>query len=98
MAASKGTRPPAAGKGRQKGVPNKLSRELRDMILLALDAARGVEYLHRQADTSPAAFLTLLGKMLPTTLSGGDGSPLVIKTMNYAERLTTASARIRPSS
>jgi hypothetical protein len=41
MAALKGTRPPAAGKGRPKGAKNKMTAALKDLILGALDEAGG---------------------------------------------------------
>ncbi len=75
MAAVKGTRPPNAGKGRKKGTPNKLTGQLKDMILQALDNAGGVAYLQKQATESPAAFLTLVGKVLPLQVSGDGGGP-----------------------
>jgi hypothetical protein len=43
------------------------------MILQALDASGGVEYLQRTAESHPAAFLSLIGKVLPTTLEGSVG-------------------------
>ena len=73
MAAAKGTRPPNAGKGRQKGVPNKITSELKDMILAALGDAGGVDYLTKQAKENPTAFLTLVGKVLPLQVGAGDG-------------------------
>jgi hypothetical protein len=54
-----------AGQGRQKGTPNKVTKELKDMILGALDDAGGQEYLKRQAEANPGAFLSLVGKCLP---------------------------------
>lgn len=54
-----------AGKGRPKGVPNKLNAQLKDMIIQALDHAGGVEYLITQARDNPTAFMTLVGKVLP---------------------------------
>jgi hypothetical protein len=65
-------KPPNAGKGREKGVPNKVTRELKDMILGALDQAGGIDYLHeRAADPRTAsAFLSLVGKTLPLTVKG----------------------------
>jgi hypothetical protein len=65
MPAPKGTRPPNAGKGRPKGAANTMTRSLRDMILGALDDAGGQAYLAEQAHQNPAAFLTLLGRVLP---------------------------------
>jgi len=56
------TRPPGASR---KGIPNKVTAELRDMIAKALDEAGGVEYLVQQAHANPQAFLSLLGKILP---------------------------------
>jgi hypothetical protein len=79
MAAAKGTRPPNAGKGRPKGVPNKVSGELKEMILLALSERGGVTYLVEQADKNPAAFMTLLGKVLPMQVTGEGGGALRIR-------------------
>lgn len=64
------------GPGRPKGSQNKITRDVKDMILAALDKAGGVNYLTRQATESPAAFMTLLGKVLPTQLTGADGKDL----------------------
>jgi hypothetical protein len=51
--------------GRQKGTPNKVTKALKEMVLGALDDAGGQDYLKRQASENPAAFMTLLGKVLP---------------------------------
>lgn len=69
-------KPPAAGRGRPKGTPNKTTAAVKDMILQALDKAGGVAYLAKQAEKSPAAFLTLVGKVLPLQLTGEDGGPV----------------------
>jgi hypothetical protein len=73
-------KPPAAGKGRKKGVQNKVTRQLKEMILGALDDAGGQDYLHECAldPKTRSAFLTLLGKVLPSEqrLANPDGSPL----------------------
>lgn len=53
------------GPGRGKGNPNKVTKDLRAMILGALDQAGGEVYLANQAEESPAAFLALVGKCLP---------------------------------
>ena len=61
-----------AGKGRPKGTPNKVNAALKDMILGALDQAGGVDYLLVQAHDNPAAFMTLVGKVLPMTVANAD--------------------------
>jgi hypothetical protein len=64
-------RPPEKG-GSRKGIPNKVTKELKDMILTALDGAGGVQYLTERArdPRTASAFLTLVGKTLPLTVKG----------------------------
>src|SRR3954453_5659120 len=80
MPARKGTHPPAAGRGRTKGVPNRLTRELKDMILGALTESGGQAYLVRQASENPVAFMTLLGKVLPLQVAGDPENPITAIT------------------
>lgn len=61
-------KPPRAGMGRPKGAVNKNTKALKDMILGALEGAGGQEYLQRQADENPGAFMALIGKVLPQEL------------------------------
>lgn len=69
-----------AGKGRKPGSKNKFTMAVKEMILGALDKAGGIEYLARQADENPAAFMALVGKVLPTQVTGAgqDGEHLVV--------------------
>jgi len=71
---------PGAGPGRPKGVPNKNTAQLKDMILKALDSAGGADYLERRANDprTAAAFLGLVGKVLPMTIAGDKESPFTI--------------------
>lgn len=67
--------------GRKKGTPNKVTALLKDAILQAGAAAHPdgmVGYLTKQANESPAAFMTLLGKVLPTQISGDEDNPLAV--------------------
>ncbi len=62
-----------AGPGRPLGSKNKMPKQLKEMILGALDQAGGEDYLKAQAEANPGAFMTLIGKVLPTTIQGGEG-------------------------
>ena len=62
--------------GKPKGAVNKVTKELKEMILQALDNAGGVEYLTRRAEDSPVAFLSLIGKVLPMQVVGDPENPL----------------------
>jgi hypothetical protein len=74
----KGT--PKTGGGSRAGVPNKINRDLKEMILGALADAGGQKYLSEQATKNPGAFLTLVGKVLPMQVSGEGGGPVLIVT------------------
>ncbi len=71
------------GGGSRKGKPNKTTGLLKDMILQALDGAGGVRYLQTQAEANPAAFLTLVGKVLPLQVMGDSDHPLIVKVVGY---------------
>jgi hypothetical protein len=66
------------GSGRKKGVPNKINSDLKEMILGALSDVGGRDYLALRAKDTPAAFLTLVGKVLPMQLAGEGGGPVTI--------------------
>lgn len=74
-------KPPNAGKGRKKGVPNKMTKALKEMILEALDGAGGVEYLIEQAAANPTAFLTLVGKVLPLDVNSNHSGQIVAQVV-----------------
>lgn len=58
------------GSGVKKGQQHKVTIELKQMILGALDKSGGQAYLQQQAKDNPTAFLTLIGKVLPLTVNG----------------------------
>lgn len=62
--------------GRQKGTTNRLTADVKAMVLEALDKAGGVSYLLTQAESNPNAFMTLVGKVLPMTVAGDPANPL----------------------
>jgi len=72
--------------GRTKGTPNKMTATLKEMILEALNRKGGVTYLVQQAEASPTAFMTLLGKVLPTQIQGDPNNPLLAGlTISFTE-------------
>jgi hypothetical protein len=64
--------------GRRKGIPNKNTKALKDMILGALEKSGGEEYLVEQAQANPSAFMQLIGKVLPTELKNADAGGFVV--------------------
>lgn len=67
--------------GRKKGTPNKFTAQLKDVIRQAFENAGGVDYLKKQAEENPTAFMTLLGKILPqdVNLGGQKDNPVITK-------------------
>ena len=90
-------KPPNAGKGRKKGVPNKTTALLKDAILKAAEAAgddlpagdekqKGlINYLRVQAKDNPGPFMALLGKVLPLQLTSEGDMTVTFNTLYEAE-------------
>ena len=74
-----GRKPPPI-RGNRKGVPNKNTQAIKDMILGALDQAGGVDYLVERANDpqTASAFLGLVGKVLPMQVTGADGGAVQV--------------------
>lgn len=77
-----GARP---GAGRPKGSLDKGNAAIREMIVEALHGVGGVQYLQTVAASHPAAFLSLIGKVMPTQITGADGDDL--KIVHKVERM-----------
>jgi hypothetical protein len=65
------------GPGRPKGVSNKTTTAIKEMVIAALNKAGGEAYLVKQASDNPTAFLTLVGKVIPLQVAGDPNSPIV---------------------
>jgi hypothetical protein len=85
-------KPPNAGKGRVKGVPNKTTAVLKDAILLAAEEVGqdgsgkgGLKgYLTYVAKSDVKAFSALLGRVLPLQLAGDEDNPVeIVFRTNY---------------
>jgi hypothetical protein len=81
------------GPGRPKGSPNKTTALLKDAILKAAELAGGeatddspgglTAYLQAQALANPGPFMSLLGKVLPTQLTGEGGGPIATDNAHH---------------
>lgn len=74
-----GAKPGERRGGRKKGSPNKNTAAIKDMILQALSNVGGEKYLEKQAKANPGAFMQLLGKIMPTQLTGPNNGPLQVE-------------------
>lgn len=82
----RGSRPGERRGGRQKGVPNKINADLKGMILGALQAVNGEEYLRRVAEVDPRTFCALLGRVLPMTIANADDKGFIVKVITNVPR------------
>ncbi len=72
------------------GQPAKYNQTIKDMVERALNGVGGVEYLMRQAEAQPAAFMGLIGKLLPKDVKvevSVDGRSLVDVLLERREQL-----------
>ena len=67
------------GPGRPKGQPNKATADLKAMIEGALSDAGGRKYLRTQAQANPAAFLSLVSKLLPKDINAHHSGQIDIR-------------------
>lgn len=78
---------PAAEKkrpGRRKGVPNKITGDIKRALARAFKKVGGVKYLEALANSDPRTFCTLLSKIVPqereaSAAEAGAGGPTIIK-------------------
>jgi hypothetical protein len=70
--------------GRVKGTPNRITADVKAMVLGALNAVGGQKYLEEQAHENPVAFMSLLGKVLPLTIGGDPDNPVRIERIERA--------------
>ena len=78
------------GPGRKPGIPNKANGLLKDAIIQAAEEAGGsggiVGYLTQQARKHPAAFLALIGRVLPLQAQGRDTSEQIVVEIVHRRR------------
>jgi hypothetical protein len=62
--------------GRTKGTPNKINAAVKEAIIGAFNKVGGEDYLVRIAESDPRTFCALLGKVMPTQLTGAGDEPI----------------------
>jgi len=77
--------------GRKKGSVNKITADIKEMLNAALDEVGGQEYFTKQAKENPKAFMTLIGKMIPTAVNAN------IKTEPTLSELVEEAVKRRKS-
>ena len=82
-------RPPGAG--RKPGSRNLTSQKLKEIVFEALQQQDGgaIGYLRKQAIQEPRAFMALIGKLLPTQITGEDGDPVRITQIELVPLVAT---------
>jgi hypothetical protein len=58
-----------SGSGRKKGAENKITTDVKEMVIRAFDQVGGADWLVSQAENNPTAFMTLIGKIIPTQVN-----------------------------
>lgn len=74
------------GSGRQKGTRNRFTT-VKNALIEAFDEVGGVDYLIKLARSRKdrGHFVTLLGKCIPTEVTGKDGGPIEVEVLNIAK-------------
>jgi hypothetical protein len=72
--------------GRKVGTPNKITRSLKEDILEAFLKVGGADYLVGKARENPTAFMSLLGRVLPTELSGEQRQDIIVRIMRFGDK------------
>lgn len=71
-------------RGRKKGVPNKITGDIKKALARAFKKVGGVKYLEALASSDPRTFCALLGKIVPQereapAAAAGEAGPVIIK-------------------
>lgn len=65
--------------GRAPGVPNKLTKTIREAIIESFERVGGADWLEKLAAEDPKTYGQLLAKAMPTQVEGAGGGPVVVR-------------------
>ena len=72
----------------QGGTPNRINRDIKEMVLSALEKAGGENWFIRLAKAKDKrTFAQLVAKLMPTRLAGHDGGPLDAQVQTFQSGL-----------
>ncbi len=73
--------------GRPKGSTNYHNHAIKDMLRVALNQVGGVDYLARQANENPVAFLGLIGRIIPQEVRAdiNGNQTITVNIMRFSE-------------
>lgn len=74
--------------GRQKGTCNKFSKDVRQMVLNALNGAHpegGEAWLKKQAEDNPIAFLQIVGKIIPAEIKASVKEKITVEIVKFSQ-------------
>jgi hypothetical protein len=74
-------KPPNAGKGRKKGVPNKTTASVKAALTEAFEKRGGVAALVKWANDEPTEFYKIWGRLAPTEVQADVKGGLVIRVV-----------------
>jgi hypothetical protein len=80
------------GAGRRKGVRNRMTRDLKELILDSLEGIGGQQWLERLGRTEKKAFATLIGKLIPLQVHGMSGVDPEDQARKVREKLAAIEA------
>lgn len=78
--------------GKQPGTTTKTTRAVKEMILDALEASGGVNYLVYHAMVNPQLFMPLIGKVIPLQVAGDPDAPINV-VHHYIQRKSVAAPK-----
>lgn len=87
---SAGRRPPNAGKGRKKGVPNKTTQAAKDAIAEAFEKMGGikslVDWAGKSDDNRKVFYSQIWPKIVPLAVGGDKDNPLITEVVQRIVR------------
>ncbi len=80
-------RPPGAG--RQKGTPNRMTRDVREALVEAFERAGGVDFLLGVAQSDPPTFCRMLARLVPNEIAARLEPEIRLRIIDHSQWAST---------